>query len=235
MAAATAIVLSQLPPIKSWFRRAKLDVEIYGKAGVSHMLGYPNLSVLVGIRNVGGKGVRIRAAKVRIARQATAVAELEGLQYFPTPTASGTVVFTPFFMKADGEWIHTIQFLGALPQVEDRALGQLRADVRLDIAEKAQQERVRNPQNPQVVEAAPELIQRMEQTFEAQFLWTPGEYSLQVEVMAEGSELATCKYRFTLFESDTEILRKQLERYRIGGGVAIDDSTIQPIWASLSQ
>ncbi|MBV8124779.1 MAG: hypothetical protein JO370_11965, partial [Paucibacter sp.] len=186
VAAATAILLSQLPPARQWFKSAKLVVEVYGKVGVTHMLGYPGICILVGLRNVGGKSIRVRAAKVRVTRDGNAVGVLEGSHYFPTLQAPSSIVFTPFFLPAGGEWIHTFQFVAQLSQIEDRALGQLRADVRLDINNGIREARNANPQHNALVHASPELVRRMEDVIAAKFVWTPGEYEMLVTVYAEG-------------------------------------------------
>jgi len=49
--AAIAIALSQLPPIRLWFKKAKLEIELYSKIAITHKVGNPNLQLHLIINN----------------------------------------------------------------------------------------------------------------------------------------------------------------------------------------
>jgi hypothetical protein len=53
-------VLSQVPPIKNWFKKAKLDLDLYSKVSIRHYIGNPNLQLHLIITNIGGRKIKIK-------------------------------------------------------------------------------------------------------------------------------------------------------------------------------
>ncbi|WP_310271337.1 hypothetical protein, partial [Pseudomonas sp. 3296] len=79
------------------------------------------------------------------------------------------------------------------------------------------------PDSKLPVEAAEELVAPFTTMFERLFIWQTGEYIASLTVIAEpGSASYSKKYRFTVYESDTEELRGQVKGYRYGAGIAYD-------------
>lgn len=66
--ALVAIVLSQLPPLRILLRPKRLEVEVHSRILVTHMVGNPNASVVISIRNTGGRQLRVRALRLVVAR-----------------------------------------------------------------------------------------------------------------------------------------------------------------------
>lgn len=60
--------------------------------------------------------------------------------------------------------------------------------------------------------------------FKSLFVWIPGEYIIELKVVAgPGSAYFTQKYRSTLFESDSAVLKSYVDDYQYGGGLAYND------------
>lgn len=74
--AAIAIVLSQLPRVHLWFRRARLDIEPYSRIHITHRVGNPSIQLHLIIGNVGGRMVKIKGLSVRVDRDGKDVATL---------------------------------------------------------------------------------------------------------------------------------------------------------------
>ena len=55
--AATAIVLSQIPPIHLLLKKAKIDLELHSRIVITHKVGNPNIVLPLIISNVGGRFV----------------------------------------------------------------------------------------------------------------------------------------------------------------------------------
>lgn len=73
---------------------------------------------------------------------------------------------------------------------------------------------------PILYEADPRFLQQVMQFFNNHFMWNRGEYTGTVTVHAEPSKATTSnKFRFTLFESEANELRKYSESYKYGLGV----------------
>ena len=212
-----AIVLSQLPPLHLLLRPKRLEVEVHSRILLTHMAGNPNASVVVSIRNTGGRQLRIKALALSVSRDGHAPVRLPGQGYFETPSAQSSVLFVPFTLKPGETWAHSVTFLNTFErQVEKmfrERLSALDGDIRRKLRERPEGSR-------QVVIADAEHYQPFEDLFKRIFIWYPGEYIAELSVLAEpGSASFTKRYRFTLYESDTEDLRSYVDDYRLGAGL----------------
>jgi hypothetical protein len=234
VAAAVAVVLSQLRPIREWRSKSQIEVDVYGKLAVDHLLGFPNLGAVIGIRNVGGKAARMHDITVVVAREGKVVATLRAASYFVTPESKTPVIFTPTQLEAGTEWVHTVHLVERLPQNEDRNLARLRSDVRLELTHALAERNRNDPQSTELVEVGAALQQRMAAIFNERFPWVPGEFSLEVQVKADESIAAIKRYRFTLYESDSQQLREDADRYRYGSEVVVNDTTRQLVWVDVA-
>ena len=215
--ALTAIVLSQLPPIHLLLRPKRLEVEVHSRIGITHKVGNPNASVVVSIRNTGGRELRIRGLRLDITRDGKSLLTLPAQNYFELPSSQFSVLFVPFSLKPDETWAHSVAFLNFFDRLTEKQfrenLSALDSDIRRKIREKSEDDK-------RAVSATPALVQPFNVLFEKLFVWLPGEYVANLQVNAEpGSASYSKKYRFTLYESDTAELRQQIEDYPFGGGL----------------
>lgn len=218
--ALTAIVLSQLPPIHLLLRPKRLEVEVHSRIGITHKVGNPNTSVVVSIRNTGGRELRIRGLLLDIMLDGKSLLTLPAQNYFELPSSQSSVLFVPFSLKPGETWAHSVAFLNFFDRLTEKQfrenLSALDSDIRWRIREKPEDDK-------RAVSATPTLVQPFNVLFEKLFVWLPGEYVANLQVNAEpGSASYSKKYRFTLYESDTAELRKQIEDYPFGGGLTYD-------------
>ena len=90
----------------------------------------------------------------------------------------------------------------------------LRGDIRRRLAEKPEEDK-------NLVVADPELVKPFNDLFNRLFLWLPGEYVVELTVTAKpGTASFSKKYRFTLYESESEELRSHTQDYQYGGGLS---------------
>lgn len=94
--AAIAILLSQLPPVHVWFRKAKLEIELYSKISITHKVGNPYLQLHLIINNIGGRKVRIKDISASIERDGNLVATLPAQNYLQNQNDQSTLLFTTF-------------------------------------------------------------------------------------------------------------------------------------------
>lgn len=215
-----AIVLSQLPPIRLLVRPKKLEVEVHSRINITHKVGNPNVSLVVSIRNTGGRDLRIRGLWLDIQRDGQPLISLPGMHYFETPSAQSSVLFVPFALKPGEAWAHSVQFLNYFDRLTEKGfregVARLDADIRKKIKTRPQDD-----QRPVVADQA--LVAPFVELFKRLYVWLPGEYVADLRVIAEpGSASYRKAYRFTLYESDTKELGEHLEDYPYGGGLTYD-------------
>jgi len=238
--AAAAIVLSQLPPLRSLLHRPQLELDAYGRMLVTHLMGYPNIEMTLGVRNPGGKQVRVRCVSLSLFSQGRETTKLEGASYFPSPLPqSPSVILTPFVLAPGDERIHAVRFIQRLPQHADRVLGQLRAEVRQDLIAQLDARRGASDSAPseELVSVNAQLAQRLDDEFARNFRWTTGEHEVVFRVETEELGMIQRRYRFTLYESDIESMREIAARHKYGFGVvpSINDDRAIPVLVDLSR
>src|SRR3990172_1109484 len=97
--AAIAILLSQLPPVHQVVRRAKLTMELYTRAHITHKVGNPNVQLHIILSNVGGRSIRIRGMALKVRRDGKDLAALPAQNYLQNPNDERTVLFTTFSLS----------------------------------------------------------------------------------------------------------------------------------------
>ena len=104
--AVLALVLSQLPPVRLWFRPKRLEVEVHSRIQVTHKVGNPNVGIYVSVRNTGGRELRIRSLQISLTRDNAPLAVLSAQNYFESPSSQSSVLFVPFSLKPGETWAH---------------------------------------------------------------------------------------------------------------------------------
>ena len=215
---AVAIVLSQVPPVLTWFKKARLDVELYSKISITHKVGNPNLQLHVCISNIGGRKVRIKNVKTAIRRDGARVVELPVQNYLQHPNDQNTVLFTSFTLKPEEEWSHIINLLQFFNREDENEYRRAESEMQRDIW--AKREQYPDPETRPPIEAEEDITNFFIKFFENRFIWLPGEYELQIEILTDQT-LANVskKYRFTIFESQSDQQRRVTEHYKYGAGI----------------
>ena len=76
-----------------------------------------------------------------------------------------------------------------------------------------------------IVEADEKYVTPFLEFFDEMFIWHPGEYHLSVRVETDPCNAGVERnYRFTIFESDSDGLRKYTDEYKYGAGIFFDSS-----------
>ncbi|HKI55092.1 MAG TPA: hypothetical protein VJ987_13275 [Anaerolineales bacterium] len=215
--AAIAVLLSQLPPIHVWFRKAKLDIELYSKISITHKVGNPNLQIHLIINNAGGRKVRIKDISASITRDRNLVTTLPAQNYLQNQNDKSTLLFTTFSLKPNEEWAHIVNLLNFFNRDDENEYRRLENSMLEDAREK-RAAMAEEPKSP--IELDNALVQPCNEFFNRHFIWNAGEFQLTVNVTTDQKKANISKtYRFTVFESHTGQLKAITEQYKFGGGI----------------
>ena len=231
--AGIAVLLSQLPPIRTYLGKGRLVLENHGAIQLLHMVGYGNAALYISVRNLGRQPVRVVGYRLSFVREEGAPFFLEGAMYFVAPGDKTPVLLVPFTLQPGEEWGHMVTFQVRLERQADRRLGELRAALRRDIEAKIHANRGTEVEGDLVV-ADDANVQPLLRLFEERFTWKPGEYRLDVQVKTQEHADVNARSRFTLFESDEEELRSYVEDYKFGLGPAVDSERHKGIFPRLT-
>ncbi|MEN3785461.1 hypothetical protein ABDZ30_04740 [Aeromonas veronii] len=214
----TAIVLSQLPPVKLWFRPRRLEVEVHSRIQLTHKVGNPNVGMFVNLNNIGGRALQIRSIEIEIVRDGKPLLTLPAQNYFENTASQAAILFVPFFLRPGDSWSHPVIFLNLFDRTDEKFYRESESALKKDIQKKLN---TRSKEENELVIAEPELVEPFTKMFNKLFIWNPGEYVIKLSVFARpGNIIFSEKYRFTLFESDAEELKSQSEDYKTGGGIS---------------
>lgn len=216
--ALAALILSQLPPVKTWFLGAKLDLELYSRIHLSHKVGNPNVQLHLILENAGGKRLRVKSIELDIERDGQKIDTLEAPNYLLDPQDKQTVLLTPFTLYPEEEWSHSVNFLNYFNREDEKKYRSAEKNLKDFMRSKNKE-----GNNSEIIRAGEELVDPFNKIFDSKFIWAAGEYKVKVFVNTENNETDTFKiFRFTLFESQSEELSAVKNDYSAGDGIFWD-------------
>jgi len=228
--AAIAVILSQIPPIHVLLKKAKIDFELYSKIGLSQKVGNPNLQIHLFITNVGGRRIRIKKITASVQRNRQLLVTLPAQNYLQQSGDKNTLLFTSFYLKPEEDWSHIVNLLNFFNRDDERAYREIESSMKADISAQIAEAKARGEESSELFETQDAaLTDRAINFFDRHFVWLPGEYRITVGIETDRSEANTSKtFSFTLFESQSEDLRKIREFLKHGGGFWWHPSQVLP-------
>lgn len=220
LAAIAAIALSQLPPIKLWFKPRRLEVEAHSRIQIQHKIGNPNASIYISLANTGGRKIKVKSLQLTIRRDSDQQIVLPAQSFLDSPQSSSPNLLTPITLRPGDEWAHVVFFFAAFPRDTEKQIRSQTSLLRADVHHKL---KAQSESTKELAEADPALVAPLLENFQRMFYWNPGEYSAELRVEADPSTASkSISYRFTLFESDAGELKAYAEEYKHGAGVFYD-------------
>ena len=228
-----ALILSQLPPILVWFKRAKLDLELYSKISLTHKIGNPNVQIHLIVSNIGGRKIKIKRITAFIKKEGNLVAELPGVNFFQEPGDKNTVLLTSFNLKPGDDWSHAVNFLNFFGREEEKKYRKFEGDIKNNIVEKR---KALETEPNELIEADSDKVMPILNFFNEKYIWLAGEYEVAIKIETDKEKADLYRsYRFTLFEYYEDELRKITEEYKYGAGIFWDSATISAVIVDLKE
>ena len=229
--ALTAIALSQLPPLKLLFRRAKLSVEIYNVIHLTHRIGNPNAQLHLVMSNTGGRNIKIRGITITFSRDKQAAFEIGAKNYLELPADKNAILLTSFTLKPGDEWSHAVNFFNVFSRQDEKLIKELEAALWADIRLKR-----KGLADEVTVTADEKFVTPITEFYKQRFPWYPGEYDMTLSAITDPPNvMVEKKARFTLFESDSKELADYANDYKYGFGLIIPWENHRGIFASLKE
>ncbi|MBU1299352.1 MAG: hypothetical protein KKE83_06870 [Proteobacteria bacterium] len=216
VAALIALFLSQLPPLHVIFRKAALGCEAFSRMHITHKVGNPNAQWHLIIENTGGRSLRVKGITLTFRKAGGVQFNLPAQSYLRTPDSTDSVMFTPFRLAPGEEWAHIITFFDLFSRDDEKEYRRLESDIRSDILSQKE-----DPLNKdKLCEANPATVEKLIAFFRRHFKWEHGEYEFELTVITNIEKAnINRKFRFSLFETESNELAGYSEMYRIGAGV----------------
>jgi len=233
----TAVIMSQLPPIRLWFKRAKLDVEVSSNMVISQHLGNPNVVLHLILSNIGGREIKVKELEMVINPSSKSELIMPGKNYYQNPGDKATVLLTHIRLKPHEEWAHIIVFFPPFSRQEERLVKEMQLNVKNDINKKIRELKAAGGElPPDGVIAEDSTVRPVIAFFSSKFCWAPGEYVMRLQIRTEPNSASCSKdYKFTLFESDSKDLENYSDNYKRGFGVYLEDPNFPHVRVTLSE
>ncbi|WP_312681028.1 hypothetical protein [Stenotrophomonas chelatiphaga] len=218
--ACAAIILSQLPPVRLWFKKPGLSLMVRNQAALRASANGPMIQLFLRVENIGTTKVRVDRVSLAVRRDRLPLMEVDAQGYFETLGSTNPVVFHPFFVAPEDAWTHTLNFFASLSREDERAYRREKSALITNIQSQLS---VRPAGNTALVYADPAVALPLKARFERNFVWQQGEYELSLFLWGkDGKVITEEKYRMLLFESDREELLAAKERLATGDGIMFD-------------
>ncbi|RBP81387.1 hypothetical protein DET47_10399 [Shewanella putrefaciens] len=212
-----ALVLSQLPPVITFFKKRKLTLEKYRLVTVSHHVGTPSLSTFLILKNEGGSSLNIKSIELIVTKDKREEFKLMGNGYLKNPNDPQYTMLTPFELHREQSWAHTIIFNELWSRKQQQRYRQLESNIRNHIFD---QNKENSLSQGKLHEAKEDDVKEINAFFKENFKWDAGEYSVQINVFGEQRNiLVSDTFDFVLFENESKELESYHEEYKYGAGV----------------
>ena len=219
---AVAVILSQLPPIWKWFKKAKIELDIYPTVMINHKVGNPIVNAHIKLTNIGGSEVKINKFLIRLYKNESYVTDLTCRTYRELKSENeGDLLFTPFRLKIKDEWSGLLNFYNPFGREDEKKYRELESKIKEDIIKKRKQ----LVDEKQIVDADDKNVQPFNDFMDEKFIWKHGDYKLEliIETIQEKAKIQK-NYRFILYESDQQFLENYKEEFKTGAGIFYDSA-----------
>lgn len=212
-----ALAVSVAPYVVRWLTPARLEVDVFETVALTHKIGNSNAQLHCVLRNVGGRRIKISQFTATVTRDGQHPQRLPARTYLQSANDANALLFTPLSLAPGDAWSHLVNFYRNFDREDDRRYRDLEYALRADISRKLAE---RPAGEKGLVEGDENHVTPLLEMFERKFEWQPGQYEIEVALQTNPKKATVSqRYRFTLFESDTEELRKLALDYKIGAGV----------------
>jgi len=220
--AVIALVLTQLKPIKDWFKKAELELNVTNKIWLTHQIGNPIIDMPLYIKNIGGKEVSILKSDLNVYRykspdEPTFVATLPGTIYQDqTKPNTPWIFFRRFSLEPAKEWAYTMRFANSFGIENEKKYKKNERGLRKKIDELRHESQNEN----KLIEVDDSDVKEFQDMFNDLFIWSPGAYriELNIETLDNISDIKQ-NYEFTIYEYISDDFKEDKNRFKTGDRV----------------
>ncbi len=207
-----AILLSQVPPVKLWFKKAKLEIDTYESLWISHHIGNPLVQINLILKNVGGRTISVNKIFINVFRDGEKINILHLKNYLDKLNDTSYLQFGKFELKPNEDWNHGARFLNFFSREDSKKYKEADRKIKNEI------EKLKTPTEPnKIIKVDKSFTKPFIELFDKHFQWKDGNYSLDIHVETENDTANIVKtIKFTIFESLKEEFENDKNRYESG-------------------
>ena len=210
-------------PIWNLIHKARLLVEPYAQILIMHGMGNPQINMSLILTNVGGHNLSINNIMLNLSYNDNPI-PLKAQSFFKWGTNETPLYFSRLSLAAEKDWNNVVVFYTALSKADEDTTRTIARNLRRDIRGKIDERNRVNTQNTTLIEGDNRYVAAALEFFNNHNKWVQGEYRAELKFDCTPKH-ASCSYtfRFTLYETDANIIREYCEnKYKYGFGVVQD-------------
>jgi hypothetical protein len=231
----TAMVLSQLPPIKSWIASDKVATEISSRLGLPNTLGIPAFQVFIDLKNSGNRPISITNLVLDITYPNGTVRRVKAQSYSKIVSGQTNSIefpITSIALNPGLNWSELVSFYSDLSPSDEEAINRIRLQISQDHFSKIQ---ARGGQYGPLVTANESIVAEATQFFDKKFDLEKGTYSVTIKCAVNGREVMLKQASFTLYDYHITTIKSQKEDFKFGAGIYYPTNQPKQVWALLSK
>lgn len=229
IAAFIALVLSQLPPIRTYFGNKKPLLTTAPVIGISHYLGAPNIQLYINIENEYPKPLKIKKISMMVERYGEQIIELQAYTVFEKIDSNIQKIFTPFTIRPETDWGNNVSFYTPFVGDKEQKIKEIQYKIRKSINSKRAQLQITEENN---LKATNQLLiadednvkDAMDFYYENRF-WETRDYSIKLKIITDSPETSVeLDFSFFLNSIEKNELDEIADRYKYGATLMFPDS-----------
>jgi len=230
--AASALLLSQFPPITQWAEVQNIDIKFNNRLGLNNAVGIVGYTMLLDLKNEGNRPITISKIDLEITPEGSA-AQIYNAEFYnkilPNNPQPISYPITSIALQPDESWIEQVSFNPVFKPSDEEKLNELRLRIAQEIWENP------NPNQRALTIASVDAVSPAEEFFEKRFDLEKGQYKASVNVYLEDSETSyEKKFEFIVYDYQIETIKSQVNDYKFGAGIYYPVNNLKSVWAKIT-
>lgn len=219
-----ALILSQIPPIKTWFKIKKPLITTSPSLSISHYFGSPDIILYISLENESSQPIKIKKMELSIKKLRYEVITIDAFTVFEKLDSPIQKAFSPFTIKSESEWSHNVKFFSPFKNSDEKEYKRLFYDTRDHFNKKqklAQNEKTESIINQtQPTEIPDNLSRELDEFYKSNIFWEEGDYEITLNIITgDNSTSSSTNFSILLLERDIIELNDVFSRYKYGNTI----------------
>ncbi len=230
--AASALLLSQFPPISQWSEMANIDIKFNNKLGLNNAVGIIGYTLLLDIKNEGNRAITISKIDLEITPEGSGTKTYNAEFYnklLPSSPQPISYPITSITLQPDESQIEQISFNPVFKPSDDEKLNELRLRIAQEIWENT------NPKANRLATASFDAVSPAKDFFDEKFDLEKGRYRANVYVYLEDEKTDYKKsFEFIVYDYQIETIKSQVKDYKYGAGIYYPVNNLKSVWTKIT-
>ena len=220
--AASALLLSQLPPITSWRSQETIQVKISNRIALNNVIGLIGFQILLDLKNSGNRQLNLSNITLEfeypnsVRKVFKADSYVKILPGNPQPV---NFPITSINLGIGQSWAEFVSFSPSFSPSDEEEINKIRLAISQSILERGQSAAMALFTPRSMIEASEGDVKNALRFFDDKFDLEKGKYKGTIRYDVNGTQRVAKSFEFTLYEYHLRMIRSQTDHYKYGAGI----------------